>query len=48
MTPPLSGLHMLDLSTFISGPMAVALLTELGIDAAQVARWVADGVLHLP
>ena len=61
---PLHGLHVLDLSTVISGPMAVAILAdqgaaahvgehgaavlaELGFDAAQVARWVAEKAVIL-
>ena len=36
MTPPLSGLHILDLSTVISGPMAVALLADQGASVVKV------------
>ena len=36
MTLPLSGLHILDLSTVISGPMAVALLADQGASVVKV------------
>ncbi len=36
MTPPLQGLHVLDLSTVVSGPMAVALLADQGAAVIKV------------
>ena len=36
MTPPLQGLHILDLSTVISGPMAAALLADQGAAVIKV------------
>lgn len=36
MTPPLHGLHIVDLSTVISGPMAVALLADQGASVVKV------------